>query len=174
MSEQALKGQPAAPGRPCAPLDLSIFDSDGYLLEDLQVPAFPVFNAVEALGRGVRRVHMNAELFRAFERFLEDQRFSAVRVADWIAKEKLHTISTIYARPIHQTAKAVKLEVVWSVEMMKVKDITLVNRREYKLYELDCERDLGPIGSREERTLRGVVITREVWVPKSALVEVKP
>jgi len=156
------------------PLLLTVYDDASGYLEDLEVPALPVFNAVEALGRGARRVSMNAELFRAFERFLEDQKFSAVRVADWIAKEKLHTISIIYAREVHETQKAVKFEVVWSVEMMKVKDITLVNRREYKAYELDCERDLGPIGSREERTLRGVVITREVWVPKSALVEAKP
>jgi hypothetical protein len=151
------------------PLLLTAYDDASGYLEDLEVPALPVFNAAEALGRASRRVRMDVQLFRAFERFLEAHSFSVVRVADWIAREKLHTINTIYARPIHQTQKAIKLEVIWDVEMMKVKDIPLVSRREYKLYELDCERDLGPVGSREERTLRGVVLTREVWVPKSAL-----
>jgi hypothetical protein len=156
-----------------APLCLTVYDDASGYVEDLEAPAFPVFNAAEAIGRGSRRVHMNAELFRALERFLEAGGFKALRVADWIAKERLLSITSVYARPIHQTAKAVKLEVVWDVEMLKVKDVPLVNRREYNVYELDCERDLGPVGSREERTLRGVVLTREVWVPKSAL-EAKP
>jgi hypothetical protein len=156
-----------------SPIVVSVHDDASGYVEDLQTPALPVFNAAEALGRGSRRVHMDVELFRAFERFLEDQRFSAVRVADWIAKEKLHTISSVYARKVHETAKAVKFEVIWSVEMMKVKDITLANCREYKAYELDCEKVISSVGSREERTLRGVVMTQEVWVPKSAL-EAKP
>jgi hypothetical protein len=156
------------------PLLLAVYDDASGYLEDLQVPAFPILNAVEALGRGARRVSMNAELFRAFERFLDSSGFKAVKVADWIAKEKLHAITSIYARKVHETQKAIKFEVVWDVEMMKLKDIPLVNRREHNVYELDCSCDLGPVGSREERTLRGVVITREVWVPKSAIAEVKP
>jgi hypothetical protein len=152
-----------------APLCLTVYDDASGYVEDLEAPAFPVFNAVEALGRGSRRVHMDVELFRAFERFLEASGFKAVKVADWIANEKFHTITSIYARKVHETQRAVKLEVVWYVEMMKVKDIPLVSRREHKVYELDCERTLSGIGSREERTLRGVVMTREVWVPKSAL-----
>jgi hypothetical protein len=156
-----------------SPIVVSVHDDASGYFEDLEVPALPVFNAVEALSRASKRIHMDVELFRAFERFIEASGFKAVKVADWIAKEKLHTISSVYARKVHETAKAVKLEVVWDVEMMKLKDIPLVNRREYKLYELDCERDLGPAGSREERTLRGVVMTREVWIPKSAL-EAKP
>jgi hypothetical protein len=161
-----------------APLLLTVYDdslnSPTSYLEDLEVPAFPVFNAVESLSRASRRVRMHVELFRAFERFIEAEGFKAVKVADWIAKEKLHTITRVYARPVHQTQKAIKLEVVWDVEMMKVKDIPLVSRREYNIYELDCERDSGIPGSREERTLRGVVITREVWVPKSAVADAKP
>jgi hypothetical protein len=156
-----------------APLCLTVYDDASGYLEDLEVPALPVFNAVEALGRGARRVSMNVELFRAFERFLDSFNFAPVKVADWIAKEKLHTITSIYARKVHETQKAIKFEVVWDVEMMKLKDIPLVNRREHKLYELDCEKVISSVGSREERTLRGVVMTREVWVPKSAL-EVKP
>jgi hypothetical protein len=151
------------------PLLLTVYDDASGYFEDLDVPAMPVFNAVEALGRGSRRVRMDVQLFRAFERFLDSFNFAPVKVAGWIANEKLHTITSIYARKVHETAKAVKLEVVWDVKMMKLKDVSLVNRREYNVYELDCERDLGPVGSREERTLRGVVLTREVWVPRSAL-----
>jgi hypothetical protein len=156
------------------PLYVTIYDDASGYLEDLEVPALPVFNAAEALGRASRRVRMDVQLFREFERFLEAHNFKPVRVADWIAREKLHTITSIYARKVHEAAKAIKFEVVWDVEMMKVKDVPLVSRREYNIYELDCERDSGIPGSREERTLRGVVITREVWVPKSAIAEAKP
>jgi hypothetical protein len=156
-----------------APLCLTVYDDASGYFEDLEVPALPVFNAVEALSRASKRIHMDVELFRAFERFLDSFNFAPVKVADWIAREKFHTITSIYARPIHQTAKAVKLEVVWDVEMMKVKDVSLANRQECNVYELDCEKVISSVGSREERTLRGVVMTREVWVPKSAL-EAKP
>jgi hypothetical protein len=151
------------------PLLLTVYDDASGYVEDLEAPAFPVFNAVEALSRASKRIHMDVELFRALERFIEAGGFKAVKVAGWIANEKLHTISSVYARKVHETAKAVKFEVIWSVEMMKVKDVSLVNRREYNVYELDCEKVISSVGSREERTLRGVVLTREVWVPKSAL-----
>jgi hypothetical protein len=152
-----------------APLYLRVYDDASGYFEDLEVPAFPVFNVIDALSRASRRVRMDVELFRAFERFIERGRFSAMKVADWIARQKLHAITSIYARPVHQTQKAVKLEVIWDVEMMKIKDIMLVDPREYRVYELDVERDAGIPGSREERTLRGVVLTHEVWIPKSAL-----
>jgi hypothetical protein len=87
------------------PIVVSVHDDASGYFEDLEVPALPVLNAVEALGRGVRRVHMDVELFRAFERFLEASSFEALRVADWIAKERLLSVSVIYARPIYQTAR---------------------------------------------------------------------
>ena len=108
-------------------------------------------------------------------RFLEREGFKLYDVAEWAARQKLLGVKRIYARVVGETAKAVRLEVVWQHAGVERRDIKAWEEgleRDQKLYVLDkFAEDKDMYGHPLE--WRWLIITREVWMPRSAVVEVK-